>query len=397
MASSSPHRLEQDPTAGTRSIHLHGWTVTATKRPILSIPEADQASADLDLALPEIIFGNNCLVLQHHPSGLEVKWDARGFLAEVKKGQGWDEKPGAGAVSVKHADEWKRGQAASTSATASLTVQKPFDWTYTTLHRGAYTLSPSSSPPSSASSTLSPSFSPAPPSHPGIPLAQLARTDIPILFFEEIPLFEDELGDNGIADVTVRVRVNHLSLYILARFSLRIDGVLFRHLDVRLFHAFGSPEIVRQTKGREAGYEEVRERILGTRSGGASPASGREGRGAGGGTYTPPTRIAVPNRSGFASSGAQSPISPPSSSSLSPSPSHLPAPPNGPAEDLSKLNDINLVASVLEQLALEGEMGGVSLAGQGGNGHGGGGWEGLGVRLEVMPLPDAGAGAGAKQ
>lgn len=91
-----------------------------------------------------------------------------------------------------------RRQAASGSATR-LKVQKPFDWTYTTLHRGT------TSPASTSAAPAQAEWQHAPPTHPGIPLPLLARTDIPILFFDEIALFEDELGDNGIADVTVRV------------------------------------------------------------------------------------------------------------------------------------------------------------------------------------------------
>lgn len=89
----------------------------------------------------------------------------------------------------------ERSQAASGSL-GNMTVQKPFDWTYTTLHPGSTRTPPSAQPAE---------WRAAPPTHPGIPLASLARTDIPILFFDEIPLFEDELGDNGIANVTVRV------------------------------------------------------------------------------------------------------------------------------------------------------------------------------------------------
>lgn len=40
-AMSTPHRLDEDRSRGTRSIALNGWTITSTKRPILSIPEAD--------------------------------------------------------------------------------------------------------------------------------------------------------------------------------------------------------------------------------------------------------------------------------------------------------------------------------------------------------------------
>lgn len=48
-------------------------------------------------------------------------------------------------------------------------------------------------------------FKPAPPDHPGIPLSKLARQDEPILFFDEVTLFEDELHDNGVANLTIRI------------------------------------------------------------------------------------------------------------------------------------------------------------------------------------------------
>ena len=48
-------------------------------------------------------------------------------------------------------------------------------------------------------------FEPAPPSHPGIPLKRLASQDEPILFFDEVTLFEDELHDCGMANLVVKV------------------------------------------------------------------------------------------------------------------------------------------------------------------------------------------------
>ncbi|GAA5914211.1 hypothetical protein JCM8208_001520 [Rhodotorula glutinis] len=396
---SSP-RLRADPLKGQREIHLDDWTITTTKRPILSIPESDAASAQLDLALPEICFGNNSLAIHHAPSGFSLEWNTLDMLAAVKKGDGWDAQPGAGAVRVAHADEWSRGQAASGSTT-DLTVQKPFDWTYTTLHRGRITSPPSSSPISSPSPTaLEPEWLPAPPSHPGIPLALLARTDIPILFFDEVPLFEDELGDNGIADVTVRVRVNHLSLFVLSRFALRIDGVLFRQFDVRVFHAFGSGEIVREVKGREAPYNAVRARLTG--SGSAPPAQQQQR--APPSTSSPSlaslrtpyaTSSAPPGRTASSPFGASSAASP-----------HEPPATAAAAADLTPLTDINWVARVLDELALEEGMRGVSVRGGGNEGEGaararGGGragagegrWEGLGTRLEVLKAPWAARGS----
>lgn len=47
---------------------------------------------------------------------------------------------------------------------------------------------------------------PADPNNPyhSIPMAELTRPD-PILFYAEIPLFEDELHDNGSSNLLVRI------------------------------------------------------------------------------------------------------------------------------------------------------------------------------------------------
>lgn len=70
---------------------------------------------------------------------------------------------------------------------------KPYDWTYTTTYAGH-------------SSSSSPSWKPANPANPAhaIPLAELTRPD-PILFYAEVPLFEDELHDNGSSGLLVRI------------------------------------------------------------------------------------------------------------------------------------------------------------------------------------------------
>lgn len=333
-----------------------------------------------------------------------------------------------------------RRQAASGSTT-DLTVQKPFDWTYTTLHRGRITSPPSPSTSSSSSSAaLEPEWLPAPPSHPGIPIALLARTDIPILFFDEVPLFEDELGDNGIADVTVRVvrlslllsllllslsfplgspkhaqhlelprltptlahlqRVNHLSLFVLSRFALRIDGVLFRQFDVRLFHAFGSDELVREVKGREAPYGAVRARLTGSGPGGGSSAAvgavgQQQQQRAPAPTRSPSSLVAL--RTPYATSAApagrtaSSPLGAGAAAGAGAGSSAADSPAAG-AADLTPLTDINWVARVLDELALEEGLGGMSVraGGEGRAARGGGGearWEGLGTRLEVMRAP----------
>jgi hypothetical protein len=48
-------------------------------------------------------------------------------------------------------------------------------------------------------------------------------------------------------------------IFVLARATLRVDGVLFRMHDTRLYHSFASspPTLVRETSGWEAPYDRV--------------------------------------------------------------------------------------------------------------------------------------------
>ncbi|KAK4054914.1 Tap42 interacting protein [Microbotryomycetes sp. JL201] len=237
-----------------KGISIGSWTVSSTKKPIMNAQECDDASAQLHCPLPEICFGNNLLSVKDSESGLEMRWSMLPALQQVARDT---------AVKVAHASTWGRGQAAG--GNSDVKVQKPYDWTYTTAYTGDVTLSkvdlPKPRPP--------PQFEPAPASHPGIPLHTLARTDIPILFYDEVPLFEDELGDNGSADLTCRVisifgtskRVNSHSAFILSRFFLRIDLVLFRVFDVRTYFDFQARQVIRESRGRQASYNTIKRRI----------------------------------------------------------------------------------------------------------------------------------------
>ena len=79
-----------------------------------------------------------------------------------------------------------------------------------------------------------------------------------ILFYDDVSLFEDELHDHGDSTLHVRIRVMPHSFFILARLFVRVDNVLFRIFDVRVYHAFGSDSVVRECSGLEADYDEVK-------------------------------------------------------------------------------------------------------------------------------------------
>lgn len=81
----------------------------------------------------------------------------------------------------------------------------------------------------------------------------------PILFYDEVVLYEDELADNGVALLTVKVRVMPSCWFLLLRFWLRVDGVLMRLRDTRMYCAFGSrhPVVLRESCWRESTFQEL--------------------------------------------------------------------------------------------------------------------------------------------
>ncbi|KAL4243875.1 TIP41 family protein [Abortiporus biennis] len=243
------HTLTEEPNS--RTIEVFDWRITASTNPISNAPECDALQAKLlGMPLPEMTFGNNHLELVHKPTGWKYEFTTEEALKGVKFGELGE---GDGGVKVGHSEAWLKSRIGPSSELPmpKTVTTKPYDWTYTSPYSGHYV------GPSEASAT----WNPADPEDPKqvIPIAELTRQD-PILFYAEIPLFEDELHDNGASHVLVRIRVMPTCFFILARFTLRVDHVLFRTYDTRIYHSFSSspPLIVRETSGWEAPYDRVR-------------------------------------------------------------------------------------------------------------------------------------------
>jgi type 2A phosphatase activator TIP41 len=277
MAAIPEHQLFESPNV--RSIEVNGWTITASTNPISNAFEIDELQRSLGLPLPEMTFGNNYLTLEHRASKRKYAFTAENALREVKTGELGE---GDGGVKVGYADTWLKSryvlsrfqknplyivrgrthQSSLLPMPANVTT-KSYDWTYTTTYTGH-----SSQFPWHPTIADEPTHS--------IPFAELTRPD-PILFYAEIPLFEDELHDNGSSNLLIRIvsvpytfevrsgqqwtqRVMPTCFFILSRFTLRVDNVLFRTHDTRIYHSFNSkpPLIIRETSGWEASYETVR-------------------------------------------------------------------------------------------------------------------------------------------
>lgn len=121
-------------------------------------------------------------------------------------------------------------------------VVKPFDWSYSTDYKG----------------TLRPNAPPFEETTRPIPIELLKRPD-PILFFDEVVLYEDELADNGIAMLSCKIRVMPGRLLLLSRFFMRLDNVLIRLRDTRVYVDFETREVIREYQSKECEYEKVRQ------------------------------------------------------------------------------------------------------------------------------------------
>ena len=72
-------------------------------------------------------------------------------------------------------------------------------------------------------------------------------------------LYEDELADNGITMLSCKIRVMPERLLLLMRFFMRLDNVLFRLRDTRVYIDFETMEVIREYQAKECEYEKVRQ------------------------------------------------------------------------------------------------------------------------------------------
>jgi type 2A phosphatase activator TIP41 len=229
------------PAAGStppRSISQKGFKITTQKLPILKAEPIEKMTAALGIAPPEMIFGDNYVAVEHAASGWSISFNAFDALDRV-------DKTGEKRLKVAYSKEWQKSREDTHDIKE---VVKPFDWSYSTHFKG--TLSPTS-PPFRESSTP-------------IPVELLKRPD-PILFFDEVVLYEDELADNGIAMLSCKVRVMPSRMLLLCRYFMRLDNVMLRLRDTRIYIDFDTGEVVREYVAKEDDYEKIREILAGRR------------------------------------------------------------------------------------------------------------------------------------
>lgn len=85
--------------------------------------------------------------------------------------------------------------AALSGGVPGISNARDYDWTYSTTYAGT-------EQPASSGAKLQPASDPA---TDRIPTERLGPGAEPILFWDEVVLFEDELGDNGTSGVSIKV------------------------------------------------------------------------------------------------------------------------------------------------------------------------------------------------
>jgi len=180
-----------------------------------------------------MIFGNNYVNLEHK-NGFKLRIDTLEALSEVDHS--------AILPKVAHSKGWIKSKESTLESPEIIKDAEPWDWTYSTYHKGKVTNGEKNVKIERTADKID--------------LERLKRPD-PILFYDELILFEDELADNGISQLSIKLRVMPTCFFVLIRFWLRIDEVLFRLADTRIFHDISKDFILRDFQLKEGTFKGI--------------------------------------------------------------------------------------------------------------------------------------------
>ncbi|XP_043928282.1 TIP41-like protein [Protopterus annectens] len=210
--------------SSTKDFTFGPWKLKATKDHIMKSADIEQLAEEMHVpGLPEMLFGDNVLRIQH-TEGFGIEFNAKDALRRVRNCQ-------QELVKVACAEEWQESRA---DCEHSKEIVKPYDWTYTTDYKGTLLGDPQLkvNPTTERINT------------------EKLKTREQIIFFEEVLLFEDELHDHGVSSLSVKIRVMPSCFFLLLRFFLRVDGVLIKMNDTRLYHEANTDYLLREYSSR---------------------------------------------------------------------------------------------------------------------------------------------------
>lgn len=164
---------------------IGGWRIRATRGPIASSAECESVGAAAGVSAPTMLFAGSGLTL-HRRCGsgggegegeVALTFSAEDALSKVGRDSG---------VAVRAA-----GAAGWAARRAQYAVHGTRDWTYTTSYGGSVSGMRGSTSTAGRSALYDE--------------AALRDGTRPIRFYADVPLFEDELDDNGVSSYRVRI------------------------------------------------------------------------------------------------------------------------------------------------------------------------------------------------
>ncbi|KAF0751404.1 hypothetical protein AaE_006387 [Aphanomyces astaci] len=189
---------------------------------------------------PEMVFGENQLLLLHEASGVCISFMAVEALSCCHFKEGSD------------AQQLKVTMARVQSATSADEVKEleiSYDWTYTSDYKGTLARVDDHGVANTTADAVRVVTTTE-----RIDFEKLkVREDI--LWMEDVSLYEDELHDHGVSIYSVRIRVMPSGFYVLARYWMRLDNVVVRLNETRIHHVFGKDFLLREYTAKEVTFD----------------------------------------------------------------------------------------------------------------------------------------------
>ncbi|EGX94351.1 TipA protein [Cordyceps militaris CM01] len=207
--------------------------IATRKLPISKSGAIDAMTERIGIPMPEMIFGDNLVSITHAPSGWSICFATPDALDAV-------DKTDRHMLKVAYARDWESTREGTTQKIKE--VVKPYDWSYSTEYAGTETT------PGGVQLKESTDV---------IPIELLKRRD-PILFFDEVVLYESELDDNGISVYSAKLRVHEKRMLLLCRLFMRLDNVIVRIRDTRVYVDFDTEQVIREYTAKEASFDQVK-------------------------------------------------------------------------------------------------------------------------------------------
>lgn len=216
----------------TSSIIIKNFKIDCWKYPILNENEIKNFEKILNFPIPEMIFGNNKISISNDDK-FNISFNALDALKLVNHDD---------LIKVSYSNDWINNKLKNNINNIPMNIHNPFNWTYETLYNGS--INSGNNWKIDTNDSIK------------IPIEKLSINN-KIKFFIDLPLFEDELADNGISSLNVKIRVMDNCLLLLQRLFIRVDDVLLKIIDTRLFIDFIDNLIINEQKIKFNNYKDI--------------------------------------------------------------------------------------------------------------------------------------------